>query len=43
MSLRQTQKITMMLENGKPLVVFENAGPTSKRKLTIEVKATILK
>jgi hypothetical protein len=43
MSLRQTQNITMMLENGKPLVVFENADPTSKRKLTIEVKATILK
>jgi hypothetical protein len=42
-SMRQTQNITVMLENGKPLVVFENADPTSKRKLTIEVKATILK
>jgi hypothetical protein len=42
-NMRQTQNITMMLENGKPLVVFENADPSSKRKLTIEVKATILK
>jgi hypothetical protein len=43
LSMRQTQNITMMLENGKPLMVFENADPASKRKLTIEVKATILK
>jgi hypothetical protein len=43
MNMRQTQNITVMLDNGKPLVIFENADPTSKRKLTIEVKATILK
>jgi hypothetical protein len=43
--LRQNhQNITVIVENGKPLVVMESTDPASNnRKMSIEVKATILK
>lgn len=34
---------SLLLESGKPVVAFESAEAASNRKLTIEVKATILK
>ena len=41
---RQSQRITVIVENGKPLVVMESTEPASNnRKTSIEVKATILK
>jgi hypothetical protein len=41
---RQNQRITVIVESGKPLVVMESVDPASNnRKTTIEVKATILK
>jgi hypothetical protein len=33
----------VILQNGKPLVVSQAADPTTDRKMTVEVKATILK
>lgn len=36
-------KVTLLLENGKPMVALETADPTRSRKTTIEVKATIQK
>lgn len=43
LSQRQNQSLTTILENGKALVVMESTDPASKRKVTVEVKATILK
>jgi hypothetical protein len=44
MQWRQNQNITVIVENGKPLVVMESIDPASNnRKTSIEVKATILK
>jgi hypothetical protein len=37
------QGFTVLVENAKPLVVVENSDVATNRKLTIEVKATILK
>jgi hypothetical protein len=37
------QNLTLILESGKPLVVSEATDPISDRKVTVEVKATILK
>jgi hypothetical protein len=34
---------TVMLENGKPLIVSQSADATSDRKVTVELKATILR
>jgi hypothetical protein len=34
---------TMMLENGKPLVVSQSADAATDRKVTLELKATILR
>jgi hypothetical protein len=31
-----------LLENGKPLLVTQSADPISDRKVTVEVKATIV-
>src|SRR6185369_6886900 len=36
------QNLTLILESGKPLVVSEATDPISDRKVTVEVKATIL-
>lgn len=38
-----TQRLSLNLESGKPVVVSQAADPTSDRKITVEVTATILK
>lgn len=38
-----TQRQTLMLESGKSMLVSQAADPTSDRKITVEVIATILK
>lgn len=42
-TLNWNQALTVLVENGKPLVAVENSDAANNRKLTIEVKATILK
>lgn len=37
------ESLTVILADGKPLVVSESADPGTDRKVTLEVKATILK
>jgi hypothetical protein len=37
------ERLTLVLESGKPMVVSQAADPTSDRKITVEVTATILK
>ena len=37
------ESINVILQNGKPLVISQAADPVSDRKMTVEVKATILK
>ena len=37
------QSLTVLLENGKSLLVTQSADPVSDRKVTVEVKATIVK
>ena len=37
------ESLTALLENGKPLLVTQSAEPISDRKVTVEVKATVLK
>jgi len=37
------QSLTVVLQSGKPLLVSQAADPASDRKVTVEVKATILK
>lgn len=37
------QSLTVILQNGKPLIVSQAADPISDRKIVVEVKATILK
>ena len=37
------QSLTVLLQNGKPLVVSQSADPNSDRKVTLELKATILR
>lgn len=38
-----TKDIRVVLENGKPLIISQSADAASDRKVTVEVKATILK
>lgn len=38
-----TNVFALMLDNGKPMLAFETLDPVTKRKLSIEVKATLLK
>ena len=38
-----TQRQTLVLESGKTMLVSQAADPTSDRKITVEVTATILK
>ena len=38
-----SQRLTLNLESGKPMMVSQAADPTSDRKITVEVTATILK
>jgi hypothetical protein len=40
-SLQETMGV--ILDNGKPLVISQSADPRTDRKVTVEVKATILK
>jgi hypothetical protein len=45
-SLRVTQiqeNLSLILENGKPLVAAQSADPVGDRQVTIEVKATVLR
>ena len=37
------QSVSVILENGKPLVVAQSADPEGDRRVTLELKATILK
>lgn len=37
------ENLVLILDNGKPLVVSQSADPISDRKVTVEVRATILK
>jgi hypothetical protein len=41
--VRINESITALLEDGKPLLVTQSAEPTSDRRVTVEVKATVLK
>jgi hypothetical protein len=38
-----SQSVTVVLESGKPLTITQSADPMSDRKVTVEVKATVLK
>jgi hypothetical protein len=40
--IRINQSLTTLLENGKPLLVTQSADPVSDRKVTVEVKATVV-
>jgi hypothetical protein len=37
------ERLSLVLESGKPMMVSQAADPTSDRKITVEVTATILK
>jgi hypothetical protein len=38
-----SERLSLILESGKPMVVSQAADPTSDRKITVEVTATILR
>ena len=38
-----SERLGLILESGKPMVISQAADPTSDRKITVEVTATILK
>jgi hypothetical protein len=38
-----SERLALVLESGKPMVVSQAADPSSDRKITVEVTATILK
>jgi hypothetical protein len=37
------ERISVILESGKPLTISQAADPTSDRRISVELKATILK
>ena len=37
------EQVTVMLEPGKPVVVSQSADPVSDRKITVEVRGTVVK
>ena len=37
------ESLTVVLEDGKPLVISQSADPATDRKVKVEVKATILR
>ena len=37
------QSLTVVLQNGKPMMISQAADPASDRKVVVEVKATVLK
>ena len=41
--VRINESLTAILENGKPLLITQSADPISDRKVTVEVKATVLR
>ena len=41
--LNWTNSFTVLLQSGKPMVALETADPVTKRKMSIEVKATVQK
>jgi hypothetical protein len=43
MSVSLNQSAVLLLENGKPLMLSQSADPIGDRKVTVEVKATVLK
>jgi hypothetical protein len=38
-----SERLTLVLESGKPMVISQAADPTSDRRITVEITATILK
>jgi glucose/arabinose dehydrogenase len=38
-----SERLSLILESGKPMIISQAADPTSDRKITVEVTATILK
>jgi hypothetical protein len=42
-SLNWRNSFTLLLDNGKPVLALESADTAGKRKLTVDVKATVLK
>jgi hypothetical protein len=42
-SLNWRNSFTLLLDNGKPVLALESADTAGKRKLTVDVKATIQK
>jgi hypothetical protein len=38
-----SQRLGLVLESGKPMIISQSADPTSDRKITVEVTATILR
>jgi hypothetical protein len=38
-----SERLTLTLESGKPMIISQAADPTSDRKITVEITATILK
>jgi hypothetical protein len=38
-----SESLTVFLHDGKPLVISQSADPSSDRKVTLEVRATVLK
>jgi hypothetical protein len=38
-----SERLTLILESGKPMVISQAADPTSDRRITVEITATILK
>jgi len=40
---RLNEHVTVVLESGKPLVISQAADPTSDRKVTVQVTATVVK
>jgi hypothetical protein len=38
-----TESLTVILENGKPMMVTQSADPQSDRKVTVELTATLMK
>ena len=41
--VNMNQSVTVVLESGKPLIITQAADPTGDRKVTVEVRATILR
>ena len=37
------ERLSLVLESGKPMIVSQAADPVSDRKITVEVTATILR